>query len=161
MAKPPRHRAGQPPARLVRKLDTIGTRIRVGKVLGSLVLLRAMAEQMGLRALVDSLIPMQREVGLTHGQVFESCVINRCHAPVPLYEMEGWAQGSGMAYLYGCVPELFNDDRIRATLDRLPEYEAEIQGALALRLLASEKSFLTPGTDELVPPDCSYWFVSP
>jgi hypothetical protein len=63
--------------------------MRIVKEIGSLVLLKAMAERMNIRGLIDALIPMERERGLTHGQVFEACVINRCHAPVPLYEMEG------------------------------------------------------------------------
>jgi transposase len=109
--------------------------MRIVKEIGSLVLLKAMAERMNIRGLIDALIPMERERGLTHGQVFEACVINRCHAPVPLYEMEEWAEYSGMADLYGCSAQLFNDDRIRSTLDVVHQYASDIQNALALRAM--------------------------
>ncbi len=131
------YRPPEPPPRFARILNTVGSSFRVVKTIGSLVLLKSMAERMGLRSLVDSLIPMERESesGLTHGQVVESLVMNRCHAPVPLYEMEQWAQAGGMADFYGCSAERFNDDRMRMTLDRLPEHETNVQDAMALRLM--------------------------
>lgn len=130
-----RKRTREAPPRFVRKLNTIGTHHRIVKNIGSIVLLKAMAERMGIRAMVDARMPMEREVGLTHGQVVETLVVNRCHAPRPLYEMEDWAHESAVADLYGVSHELFNDDRIRSTLDLLPEYEADFQGDIALRMI--------------------------
>jgi len=127
--------SSDPPPRLVRKLNTVGSYRRIVKTVGSVVMLKAMSERLGIRAIVDSLIPMQRDVGLTHGQIVETLVVNRCHAPAPLYEITNWANLSGMADLYGCRSEAFNDDRIRATLDVLSEYEADLQSALVLRIV--------------------------
>lgn len=130
-----RKRVQEARPRFVRKLNTIGTHHRIVKNIGSIVLLKAMAERMGIRTMVDARIPMQREVGLTHGQIVETLVINRCHAPRPLYEMEDWAHRSGISDLHGVSHELFNDDRIRSTLDLLPEYEADFQSDMALRMI--------------------------
>jgi transposase len=94
-----------------------------------------MAERMNICEIVDTLVPMERQRGLTHGQVVEACVINRCHAPVPLYEIQDWAEESAMADLCGCDPALFNDDRIRSTLDVLGEYANDIRNALSLRAM--------------------------
>jgi transposase len=49
--------------------------------------------------------------------------------------MEEWAEYSGMADLYGCSAQLFNDDRIRSTLDVVHQYASDIQNALALRAM--------------------------
>lgn len=114
------------------------SRNRTIKHLGSIVMLKAMAERMNIRGFVDSIMPMDRESdgGLTHGQIVEALVINRCHAPVPLYDMAYWAGLSGLSDLYGVDPSKFNDDRIRVTLDLLHGYTNDIQSGLALRAMS-------------------------
>jgi len=52
------------------------------KVIGSLYLLKPFLEAIGVREVVDQIVPMQRDVDdLTHGEVLEQLVINRLDAP--------------------------------------------------------------------------------
>ncbi len=127
-------------------LNAVGIRHRIVKTIGSIILLKAMAERMNLRAIVDTTIPMQRHSGFTHGQLVEALVMNRCHAPAPLYQVQEWANESGTADLYGLPAERFNDDRLRDTLDVSPAYEKDLQGLIAVRLLSD---FAVPADEVL------------
>jgi hypothetical protein len=120
----------------VQKLIAVGSHQRLTKVLGSPTLLKAMAEEMHLRGIVDTLIPWHGPKGsLTHGEVVEALVLNRLHSPRPLYRFERWAEIRGIGDLYGHPGEDFHDDRLRQTLDAIAAYDADIQAEVALRTL--------------------------
>lgn len=95
-----------------------------------------MAEEMNLRAIVDARVPWQGPAGsLTHGEVVEALVLNRLHAPRPLYRFDQWAAVSGLADLYGVPADRFHDDRLRETLDAISADDEAIQGDVALRTI--------------------------
>ncbi len=123
-----------PKPHFTQKVNAIGTHQRVVKTLGSLALLKAMAEEMNLRGIIDTLVPWHGpKASATHGEVLEALVLNRLHSPRPLYRFDQWAAVSGLADLYGRSADRFHDDRLRETLDQVHAYDEEIQTAMALR----------------------------
>lgn len=123
-----------PRPHFVRKLNEVGTHQRIVKTLGSLVLLKAMADEMNLRGIIDTRIPWQGPgASSTHGEVVEGLVLNRLHAPRPLYRFDQWAAVSGLADLYGRPADRFHDDRLRETLDQIHAHDEDIQTDVALR----------------------------
>jgi len=56
------------------------------KTIGSLYLLGPFLQTLGIREIVDRILPMELNVkgGLTHGQVIEQLVLNRLNDPCPL-----------------------------------------------------------------------------
>jgi hypothetical protein len=128
--------SGTPRPQFVQKLIAVGSHQRLTKVLGSPTLLKAMAEEMHLRGIVDNLIPWHGPKGLlTHGEVVEALVLNRLRSPRPLHRFERWAEIRGIGDLYEHPGEDFHDDRVRQTLDAIAAYDADIQAEAALRTL--------------------------
>ena len=95
----------------------------LAQIVGSLALLGPLLAAMSIRALVDRLVPMQRERkdGLSHGQIVEILIANRLIAPRPLSRIEQWAESQGVAVMFGIEPESLNDSRIGRTLDALTD----------------------------------------
>lgn len=46
------------------------------------------------------------------GGVAEVLVANRLNSPVPLVDVEGWADLCGIQHMFGVDPERLNDDRL-------------------------------------------------
>jgi transposase len=92
-------------------------------VVGSLALLRPLLSAMGIRALVDRLVPMQRERddGISHGQVVETLIANRLISPRPLSRIDEWAKAQGVGISFGIAPDRLNDSRLGRTLDALTD----------------------------------------
>lgn len=95
----------------------------VARLVGSLALLRPLLAAMGIRRLVDDLVPMQRERegGISHGQVIEALVANRLVSPRPLSRIQEWAEGQGLGVAFGIDPEALNDSRLGRALDALTD----------------------------------------
>ena len=120
----------------------------VAHIIGNLALLRPLLAAMGIKDLVDRLVPMQRERddGVSHGDVVEVLVANRLIAPRPMSRIAEWADGQGVGAMFGIDPELFNDCRIGRTLDALtdgwdpasgtgPPLLEELQSQITLRFM--------------------------
>lgn len=125
-----------PKPHFVQKRNNVGTRQRVAKVLGSLALLRSLADEVNLKGIIDTLLPWEGpKASATHGQVVEALVLNRLHSPRPLYLFDQWMGLTGLADLYGLPAERFHDDRLRETLDAIAALDDSIQDAVALRTI--------------------------
>ena len=90
-------------------------------VVGSLALLRPLLSAIGVRAIVNGLLPMQRErqASISHGQVIETLIANRLVSPRPLSRIPEWAEAQGVGVMFGVEPEALNDSRLGRTLDAL------------------------------------------
>jgi hypothetical protein len=108
-----------------------GTRREVGPLL----LVRRFSERLGLREVVDRILPERRRAELSVGEVVEALVASRLCSPSPLYDVAGWASGAAIRELYGIPPELLNDDRLGRALEALAPYAEELRGALLLAAL--------------------------
>jgi transposase len=112
-------------------------RFKVEKILGSLYLTKPLLERMDIKAIIDSIVPERKENGqiVTTGQVAEGLVANRLHHPLPLKDIEDWAELCGIEELYGVKPENLNDDRLGRALEELDRYFEEIETKLALHVV--------------------------
>jgi transposase len=112
-------------------------RFKVEKILGSLYLTKPLLERMNVKAIIDSIVPERKENGqiVTTGQVADVLVANRLHHPLPLMDIEDWAELCGIEELYGAKPENLNDDRLGRALEDLEQYFEEIETALALHVI--------------------------
>jgi len=112
-------------------------RFKVEKILGSLYLTRPLLERMNIKAIIDSIVPERKENGqiVTTGQVAEVLVANRLHHPLPLKDIEDWAELCGIENLYGVMPGNLNDDRLGRALEDLDQYFEEIETTLALHVI--------------------------
>lgn len=92
---------------------------------------------MNIKAIVDSIVPDRKKHGqiLSTGQVVETLVANRLHAPLPMKDIEYWAAICGIQLLFDIDPMRLNDDRIGRALDDLTPYYHEIQTKLALHVI--------------------------
>jgi len=108
-----------------------GTRREVGPLL----LVRRFTERLGLREVVDRILPERRRAELSVGEVVEALVASRLCSPSPLYDIAGWASGAAIRELYGIPPELLNDDRLGRALEALAPCAEELRGALLLAAL--------------------------
>lgn len=83
------------------------------------------------------LFPNRKENGqiLTTGEVTEILVANRLHYPLPLRDIELWADLCGIDKLFAVESNNLNDDRLARALDDLNEYYEEIMTALALHVI--------------------------
>lgn len=111
----------------------VGTRREVGPLL----LVRHYLDRLGLVKLIDEAIPMRGRALLTHGEVIAALVANRLCAPVPLYDVAGWASSAAMAELLDTPAGLLNDDRLGRALEALAPVAERIRGELALAAAAA------------------------
>jgi len=92
---------------------------------------------MNIKAIIDSIVPERKENGqiVTAGQVAEVLVVNRLHHPLPLRDIEDWAEICGIEGLYGVKPENLSDDRLGRALEDLDQYFEEIETKLVLHVV--------------------------
>lgn len=134
---PFRGRAERPPGRPFNPRPDKAFKFKIEKILGSLYLLKPLIERMNIKSIVDSIVPDRKTNGqiLTTGEVAEILVANRLHSPLPMKDIELWAELCGIEQLFDVEPHRLNDDRIGRALDDLAEYYDEIQTALALHVI--------------------------
>ncbi|AFV12123.1 hypothetical protein Tph_c19270 [Thermacetogenium phaeum DSM 12270] len=126
------------PVNRFQSIPGININIDTMKTIGSLYLLGPFLRALGVRDIVDRIVPMERNVerGLTHGQVIEQLVLNRLNDPCPLLHIEEWAEARGVLELYGIPPDKLNDDRVGRALDAIAPYENDIEEAIVLGVLS-------------------------
>lgn len=127
------------------------------KTIGSLYLLGPFLRALGVRDIVDRIVPMERNIegGLTHGQVIEQLVLNRLNDPCPLLHIKEWAEARGILELYGIPPDKLNDDRVGRALDAIAPYENDIEEAIVLGVLSR---FGKIDTDQILWDLTSFYF---
>jgi hypothetical protein len=80
---------------------------------------RAFAERLGLRALINRLVPTERE--FEPGLMVLAMLVDTLSGRSPLYHLESFFEGQDTELLLGEAVEasVFNDDNAGATLDLL------------------------------------------
>jgi transposase len=102
---------------------------------GRLALWLGMLRKMGIRQVIDRLLPTEAEI--SHGAVVEAVVLNRLLAPRPLYRIDEWARDCDLGTLIGIDPTRLNDDRVGRTLDALARAERDCQAAVSVRVITT------------------------
>lgn len=105
---------------------------KVTRVLGAIILTLPYLEALEVARHVDHYCPY--DGALSHGKVFTIIVLNRLHAPHPLYKLGEWAKECGLGELLGLADPVgqLNDDRLALTLEVVYAQQVEIQAAISL-----------------------------
>ncbi len=109
-------------------------------------IVRAYAERLGLRALINRLVPTERE--FEPGLMVLAMVIDTLSGRSPLYHLESFYEGQDTEVLLGesVDPAVFNDDNAGAALDLL--FEAGTQKIYSEVVVSVLRAFKVP-TDEV------------
>ena len=109
-------------------------------------IVHAYAERLALRALINRLVPTERE--FEPGLMVLGMVVDTQSARSPLYHLESFFEGQDTEVLLGerVDPAVFNDDNAGATLDLL--FEANTQKIYSEVAVAALREFEVP-TDEV------------
>jgi transposase len=91
------------------------------KPLGHLPLVRAIVEQLGIRAAIDELLPKDPRARVSDGDCVTLMILNILQGRVALYGMQDWLAETDHELVLGpdCPPDAFNDARLAACLDHL------------------------------------------
>jgi transposase len=71
--------------------------------------------------------------------VVEQLILNRLHAPRPLYDVERWALETGIEEVFTLKAAKLNDDRLGAALDAMHEHLDAIQDDICLEAIKQFK----------------------
>jgi transposase len=109
-------------------------------------IVRAYAERLGLRALINRLVPTEKE--FEPGLMVLAMVVDTLSGRSPLYHLESFFEGQDTEVLLGesVDPAVFNDDNAGATLDLL--FEAGTQKIYSEVVVAMLRVFKVP-TDQV------------
>ncbi len=109
-------------------------------------IVRAYAERLGLRALINRLVPTEKE--FEPGLMVLAMVVDTLSGRSPLYHLESFFEGQDTEVLLGerVAPAVFNDDNAGATLDLL--FEAGTQKIYSEVVVAMLRAFKVP-TDQV------------
>src|SRR5258707_8544267 len=119
-----------------------GTRRHVGPLLIVAHYLRAL----GVRRIVDEVIPRRGRALAGHGEITAVLAANRLCSPAPLYDIAGWASSAAVAELLGVPAALLNDDRLGRSLEALAPAAGDVRGRL---LLAAVRGFAVADASRL------------
>lgn len=98
--------------------------------------MKPITDKLGVREVVDKYVPMERESGLSHGEVMEALIFNRLSSPRPLYKVEDWARSYGLEDIYGIDAEKLNDDRVGRALDAIFPCLEELKNEIAMHAIS-------------------------
>lgn len=112
------------------RLDPPGVGIR--REVGPLLLVGHYLERLGVRQIVDRLIPVRGRAFLTHGEVVQALIANRLCAPAPLYDVSGWASHAAVHELFSVPAALLNDDRLGRALEAMCPVAESVRGEALL-----------------------------
>ena len=111
--------------------------------LGALPVLYTLLEQLQVRQIINTFCPTKAQVD--HGTVALVLVLNRLHAPRPLWRITDWLAETVLVNILAVPATKFNDDRLARTLDALSLHKREIWLAIsqqALQRFNIDKRFL-------------------
>jgi transposase len=91
------------------------------KPLGHLPLVRAVIEKVGIRSVIDRLLPKDPRARVSDGDCVTLMILNILQGRVALYSMQDWLAATDHDVVLGpnCPPCAFHDARLAACLDHL------------------------------------------
>ncbi len=112
-------------------------------VLRHLPLIREAIDRLGIRSVVDELVPPDARCEVSDGDCVTVMIANILHGRVALYDMGEWLATTDVGVLLweGCPTSAFGDDRLARTLDHLWELGTDtVISEVASRYLQSEEA---------------------
>lgn len=104
------------------------------KHVGPLFLIKEWVERLGFQKIIDKICPSEPQCKLSLGEIAEVLVINRLCSPRPLYDIQRWAQETGLEQVCLIDPDLLNDDKLGRSLERLAENAGILKGEIAIEI---------------------------
>jgi len=105
------------------------TKKQLQRHLGALPVLYRLLEELKVSQIINRFCPTKAEID--HGTVAVVFVINRLHAPCPLWRITDWLSQTVLVHILGVPAAKFNDDRLARTLDALSKHKREIWLAIS------------------------------
>ena len=109
--------------------------VGVRREVGPLLLAAHFLRELDLVGVVDRALPQRGRQQLSAGEVCAALIASRLCSPSPLYDIAGWASGTGLQELVGIPPALLNDDRLGRALETFAVHAEAVRGALAARAI--------------------------
>ena len=106
----------------------------VAKAVGALPFLARFLERVGLRGVIDRIVPKDDQAYLSAAEVTEVLVANRLASPRPLYRVQDWADRAGVAQVFHFQAAWLNDDRLGRVLEDLGQNSQLIRSAVCLAI---------------------------
>src|SRR5260370_1021957 len=99
---------------------------------GPLLIVAHYLRALGVRRIVDEVIPRRGRALAGHGEITAVLAASRLCSPAPLYDIAGWASSAAVAELLGVPAALLNDDRLGRSLEALAPAAGDVRGRLLL-----------------------------
>lgn len=117
-------------------------RVRYGppsteQTLGALPVVATFCRRLDIAGIIDRAAPVREVAYATHGQVVEALIANRLTSPAPMVHVAGWARQFAVGPVFGCDPDVLNDDRIARALDALAPVAEQVTGSVAAAAIAA------------------------
>jgi hypothetical protein len=109
--------------------------VGVRREVGPLLLAAHFMRELDLVGVIDRALPQRGRQQLSVGEVVAALICSRLCSPSPLYDIAGWASGTGLQELVGIPPALLNDDRLGRALETFAVHAEAVRGALAARAI--------------------------
>lgn len=100
------------------------------EIIGAFPAIAEYLKKLGVASIVEEAVPWEGNVPL--GTLAEILILNRMLNPKALMRVGEWAQKAGVAEYYGVSAEQLNDDLLGRALERLSEYQAQVEAALVM-----------------------------
>jgi len=101
---------------------------------GAACLTLPILHELGVISIVNTLCPSDHVV--SHGEIVQLLATNRLQAPRPLYKVQDWLDGTGLASTLGVQPEQAHDTRLGETLDACYPHHQDIWQHVIQRAIA-------------------------
>ncbi len=105
------------------------------KNIGAMMLIKPVLDRAGIGEIVDRCAPMERNRGISNGEVVQVLVMNRLTSFTPLWRVEDWARDYALKEVTGISPAEVNDDRLARSLDAISQSIEEIEAEVSLRIM--------------------------
>jgi transposase len=109
------------------------TRRQLRRYLGAIPVLYSVLEELQVAEVIDHYAPTESD--LRHGTVGLVLILNRLHAPRPMWRVADWLGQTVLVKLVGVEAERFNKDRLARSLDALAPHTEEIWQAVVSRAI--------------------------
>lgn len=106
------------------------------EIIGAFPVIAEYLKKLGVARIINELVPWEGNVPL--GTLAEILILNRMLHPKAIVRVGEWAGKAAVTEYYGVTAEQLNDDLLGRALERLSEYQEQIEAAL---VLASIRNF--------------------
>lgn len=98
-------------------------------------LCKSIMDKIGIKDIVDQILPKSKYNDVTYGDMLEVLVQNRLNSPLPLYHVGEWFKGTAMREQY---PEIgrINDDLLGRAVEMMAKHTNDIHAAIAMKAVS-------------------------